>query len=282
MCAVLLTVHNIYYITFVTQSSVRAKMVQRKSEISDAVEKLHARGYAVLENLVPDDLMDNVASELARHFGEAGVISSNNTNRVHSRILANSPALQNQIVAPDILAILDEVLTPNCIKYQLSSIQGIEVQPGALDQGLHRDDDIYRLPHPHPVFEVNVMWAVTDFTEENGATRLIPNSHGWSSGRLPDEESPIQAAMPRGSALLWLGSTWHGAGANCTQTPRIGLYAGYSLGWLRQEETLYLALPPDQARLMPETLQRLIGYEIKGTCTLGWLDGRDPREVLGL
>ena len=253
-----------------------------KSEISRAVEQLNGQGYTVLERLVPDALMDNVARELEPYFAAADAASSNNTRRIHSRVLANSPALQNQIVVPDILAIIDQLLAPNCIKYQLSSIQGIEVYPGAVDQDLHRDDDIYRLPHPHPVFEVNVMWAVSEFTEENGATRLIPNSHVWESGRFPGEEQPIHAAMPKGSALLWLGSTWHGAGANRTQIPRVGLYAGYSLGWLRQEETLYLALPPDQARLMPETLQRLIGYEIKGTSTLGWLDGRDPRDVLGL
>ena len=88
--------------------------------------------------------------------------------------------------------------------------------------------------------------------------------------------------MPKGSVLLWLGSTWHGAGANRTDLPRIGVYAGYSLGWLRQEEMMYLALPPETVRPMAETLQRLIGYELKGTSTLGWLDGRDPRDVLGL
>jgi ectoine hydroxylase-related dioxygenase (phytanoyl-CoA dioxygenase family) len=88
--------------------------------------------------------------------------------------------------------------------------------------------------------------------------------------------------MTAGSALFWLGSTWHGAGANTTDTPRIGVYAGYSLGWLKQEELMQVALPPETARSMPEVLQRLIGYELKGTITLGWLDGQDPRAVLGL
>ena len=181
-----------------------------------------------------------------------------------------------------IIGVMDRLLRPNCVQYQLSSVQGIEVGPGAVDQNLHRDDDIFRLPHPHPVFEVNVMWAVTDFTPENGATRIIPKSHLWPSGQKPSRGSGVRVGMKSGSVLLWLGSTWHGAGANTTDQCRIGVYAGYSLGWLRQEEMMYLALPPESVAPMPEVLQRLIGYELKGTSTLGWLDGRDPRSVLEL
>jgi ectoine hydroxylase-related dioxygenase (phytanoyl-CoA dioxygenase family) len=147
---------------------------------------------------------------------------------------------------------------------------------------LHRDDDIFRLPHPHPCFEINVMWAVTDFTAQNGATRVVPGSHHLASGETPDPCEATAVEMTAGSELMWQGATWHGAGANHTQMPRVGVYAGYSLGWLRQEEMMYLALPPDAVRPMAEALQRLIGYELKGTMTLGWLDGRDPRKVLAL
>lgn len=126
------------------------------------------------------------------------------------------------------------------------------------------------------------MWAITDFRIENGATRVVPGSHAWPSGQTPKLHSETAAAMPGGSALLWLGSTWHGAGANRSTHPRMGVYAGYSLGWLRQEESMTLALPPEVARAFREPLQRLVGYELKGTHTLGWLDGRDPRDVLGL
>ena len=227
--------------------------------------------------------MQDIAEELRPHFDAVAAADRRNaTARIHSHVLAGAPVLQARMIEPAILAVLDRLLGPNCVRYQLSSLQGIEVFPGGTDQGLHRDDDIFRLPHPHPVFEVNVMWAVTDFTPENGATRVVPKSHVWPSGQTPEPGGGVVAAMPAGSALLWLGSTWHGAGANQTGRSRIGMYVGYSLGWLRQEEMMYLALPPESVRPMPEALQRLIGYELKGTMTLGWLDGRDPRAVLGL
>lgn len=251
---------------------------------SDAVvAALEADGYAIVPNLASPAAMKKVAAELGRHFDALDPQTcGNRTRRIHSRVLAGAPELQQRMVDPLVMAVMDRLLGPNCIRYQLSSVQGIDVHPGARDQNLHRDDDIFRLPHPHPIFEINVMWAITDFTEANGATRVVAGSHLWPSGQKPDPESTIAAEMAAGSALFWLGSTWHGAGANQTDRPRTGFYAGYSLGWLRQEELLYLALPPETVRDMPEALQRLVGYEMKGTHTLNWLDGRDPRKVLEL
>ena len=251
--------------------------------VETAVAALEADGYAIVEGLADKAALAALTAELRSQFDALDLEScGNRTRRIHSRVLADAPTLQQRMIDPVVTGVMDRLLGPNCVRYQLSSIQGIEVFPGAKDQSLHRDDDIFRLPHPHPVFEVNVMWAVTDFTAENGATRVVPGSHLWPTGRKPDPGIEIAAAMPAGSLLLWLGSTWHGAGANRTDRTRIGMYAGYSLGWLRQEETMYLALPPDAVRPMPEALQRLVGYELKGTITLGWLDGGDPRKALGL
>ncbi len=255
----------------------------RADRIEDAAKLLNTRGYAVIESLAEPSTMDVIAAELRPLFDALTHRGRHNaTGRIHSRVLTTVRELQHRMIDPVILGVMDLVLGPNCVRYQLSSVQGIEVHPGAHEQNLHRDDDIFRLPHPHPVFEVNVMWAVTDFTVENGATRLVPGSHLWPSGKTPEPGNETLGVMPKGSVLLWLGSTWHGAGANRTDLPRIGVYAGYSLGWLRQEETMYLALPPESVRPMPEALQRLVGYELKGTSTLGWLDGRDPRKALGL
>ena len=251
--------------------------------VADTVAALETEGYAVVESLAEPAAMAAIAGELAPHFDAvAPEARGNATARIHSRVLDGAPTLQRRLIDPVVTGVMERLLGPNCVRWQLSSVQGIAVHPGATDQGLHRDDDIFHLPHPHPVFEVNVMWAVSDFTAQNGATRVVPGSHLWPSGRRPAPGSTLSAAMPSGSALFWLGSTWHGAGANRSATPRIGFYAGYSLGWLRQEETMVLALPPAAVAPMPEALQRLIGYELKGSMTLGWLDGRDPRKVLGL
>lgn len=251
--------------------------------VAATVATLQRDGYAIVEDLADRVTMAAIAGELAPHFAAiAPQARRNATARIHSRVLAGAPVLQQRLIDPVVTGVMAALLGPNCVRWQLSSVQGIEVHPGAADQGLHRDDDIFRLPHPHPVFEVNVMWAVTDFTAANGATRVVPGSHLWPGGQEPEPGSAVPAEMAAGSALFWLGSTWHGAGANHTEQPRIGFYSGYSLGWLRQEEMMYLALPPEAVAPLPEALQRLIGYELKGSLTLGWLDGRDPRKVLGL
>ena len=191
--------------------------MNNQNQINTTVDLLTTRGYAILENLAGLDAMSRVEQELSLHFSQVDSTDEvNHTKRIHSRVLAGATELQSRMIDPVILGVMDRLLGDNCVKYQLSSIQGIEVHPGASKQGLHRDDDIFFIPHPHPVFEVNVMWAVTDFTAENGATHLIRNSHNWPSGRTPSGETEIQAEMKRGSALIWLGSTWHGAGANQT------------------------------------------------------------------
>ena len=252
-------------------------------EAARAVAGLERDGYAVIEELVDKATMATLTEDLIPGFNAIDPSTAGNcTRRIHSRTLAVSPILQNLVIHPVLLGVLDKMLGPHCVRYQISSVQGIEVHPGATDQNLHRDDDIFRIPHPHPCFEVNMMWAVTDFTAQNGATRVVPGSHRLASGDKPDPTTAIPTEMSAGSVLLWQGATWHGAGANRTEMPRIGMYTGYSLGWLRQEEMMYLALPPDTVRPMSEQLQRLIGYELKGSMTLGWLDGLDPREVLGL
>lgn len=214
----------------------------------DAVNELNAHGHVVLDQIVAADVMDSVAIELEDTLSETPH-SSNRTRRIHSSAVLQSKAVQALFRHELVMAINDQILGPNCVKYQISSIQGIAVDQGAAHQALHRDDDIFRLPHPHLTFELNVMWAVTDFTKENGATRLINGSHTWPTGRSPENDPIWAATMKKGSALLWLGSTW---------------------------------LPPHQVRQLDESLQRLLGYELKGTSTLGWVNGMDPRTYLEL
>ena len=257
--------------------------MQTGGRVTQTADRLRERGFAVIARLADPLIMDRVEAELRPHFNAQPPGSHHNsTNRIHSRVLADAPVLQRCIIDSLIIGVVTRLLGPNCVRFQLSSLQGIEVHPGSKHQTLHRDDEIFRLPHPHPIFEVNVMWAVTDFTTINGATRMVPDSHEWPSGQTPDIDAEISVEMAKGSVLLWLGSTWHGAGSNRSNSARIGVYVGYSLGWLRQEEQMCLALPPDSIRDMPVSVQRMIGYELKGSSTLGWLDGRDPRSELGL
>lgn len=128
--------------------------------------------------------------------------------------------------------------------------------------------------------------ALVDFTRENGATRLIPGSHQWELERTPEESEGVYAEMPAGSAVIYLGSTIHGGGANSTQDPwRRGMHLSYVLGWLRTEENHYLATPPEIARSLPRQAQQLLGYAAHdalamGGGYLGALDLRDPADML--
>lgn len=147
---------------------------------------------------------------------------------------------------------------------------------------LHRDDELFRgfLPHDSRQVLTNMIWVLSDFTAENGATRIVPGSHTWNENAEPDEDQFVQAEMPRGSLALYLGTTFHGAGRNTTDEPRTGVLFGYSLGWLRQEENQYLAVPPEIASTLPQSLQELIGYAVHPPF-LGWVDMKDPSSVLG-
>ena len=155
------------------------------------------------------------------------------------------------------------------------------IGPNETPQILHRDDGLLPFAHPGPEAICNTMWAMTDFTKENGATSVILGSHLWDDERSPQESDEIsQAVMPKGSCMLYVGSVWHGGSANTTKDEwRSGLISGYSLGWLRQEENMYLAVPPSVAKDLPEHVQHLIGYKIHGGF-LGWVEGQDPHIVL--
>ncbi|MCO5968398.1 phytanoyl-CoA dioxygenase family protein [Actinoallomurus soli] len=144
---------------------------------------------------------------------------------------------------------------------QLGISRAIQTWPGVPIQALHRDDTAHLRTHPGPESRVQVMVAASDFSARTGATRVIPGSHRWDDERAPRDEEAVPAAMRTGSALLWLGSTYHGAGVNSSDGPRTGLSYAYDLGNLRQEENQYLSVPLDVVRGYPEDIQRLLGYE---------------------
>ncbi|MFY1621857.1 phytanoyl-CoA dioxygenase family protein [Micromonospora sp. WMMD735] len=167
-------------------------------------------------------------------------------------------------------------ISPNI---QVSATQVIQIWPDEGVQCLHRDDTSHLRPYPAPTTRVQVMVAMSDFTAENGATMAIPGSHRWDDERAPRRDEAVPAAMPAGSALIWLGGLYHGGGQNTSTQPRTGLTLSYIAGNMRQEENQYLAVPMEVVREYPEELQRLLGYDV---CPpfLGWYESRDPHTLL--
>jgi ectoine hydroxylase-related dioxygenase (phytanoyl-CoA dioxygenase family) len=242
-------------------------------------QRLTDDGYVVVTGMMDAGSLHAARADLGRVLQTTktgrNFFEGFDTQRVYA-LFAKTRMFDQAAVDPLLLGVLDQVLG----HYQLSAPVGICIGPGEKAQILHRDDSIYPVPEPHPPLVVNTMWPLDEFTYENGATRFIPGSHRWEPGRRPTASDPVEiAVMSPGSVLFYLGSLWHGGGANETGASRLGVILEYCSGWLRQQENHCLAVPRDTVRELPERLQELLGYNIYPPF-VGYVDGRHPRKVL--
>jgi ectoine hydroxylase-related dioxygenase (phytanoyl-CoA dioxygenase family) len=205
-----------------------------------------------------------------------------------SSLAAVSPTFANEVMThPTYLAACDAILLPHCARYRLNLGHLIVRGPGAEAQIPHRDEDVWpHFPRPHADIQIASMLALVDFRAENGATRVVPGSHRWERDRRPEPHEIVDAVIPAGGAVLYLGSTIHFAGTNSTAHEwRRGVHVSYTLGWLRTEENNVLGVPPRIARRLSPEAQALLGYAIHdaiadGGGYLGMVRMRDPMELL--
>lgn len=242
-------------------------------------------GAAIVEGAIDDATCDRLAEELAPHLDATPTggddFTGRNTKRVGA-LLARLPSSPAVVAHPLVLAVAERVLWPQASTFQLHLTQAISIGPGSPAQGLHRDQWCFDFfPFPDDVHvELSTIWALTDFTDANGATRVVPHSHGSADPGSFTADDSVPAEMPRGSVVLYSGRTVHGGGANRSDAWRTGLNVDYVLGWLRQEENQYLSVPREVAAALPEPVQRLMGYQL-GAFALGYIDDlRDPIAVL--
>ena len=252
---------------------------------TDAIAAIREFGAVTIERLVAGEVMDAIAAELAPHMGATQLGNDDfigySTKRTGS-LIARSPSFRPLATHPLVLGTLDGVLGDHATSYQLHLTQIIAIGPNETPQPIHRDQwafDFFEFPAGFEV-ECHCMWAMDDFTEANGGTRVIPGSHRWADKLRPEFEETVSIEMPKGSVLLYVGSLYHGGGPNTTDAFRRGINVGYTLSWLRQEENQYLACPPDVARELPIELVKLMGYS-RGAYALGYYgDVQDPIEAL--
>jgi ectoine hydroxylase-related dioxygenase (phytanoyl-CoA dioxygenase family) len=240
----------------------------RNADTRDIVESLREDGAVIVREQVPAKTADRVLRELRGDFDREGDHFENDFNGYKTLrlcgVLARSRGAAELIGHSRVMEVADAILLPHCLNYQVGSATAIEIAPGEQEQLLHRDDDIYPVRLPGIETQVSAMWALNDFTAENGATCVIPKTHGLND-LYSVPKDVVQATMPAGSVLFYMGSTVHGGGANCSSSPRAGLITTYSLGWLRQEENHYLTVPRETIMSYPEHIQRLMGYQAHGT-----------------
>jgi ectoine hydroxylase-related dioxygenase (phytanoyl-CoA dioxygenase family) len=229
-------------------------------------------GALVLDDALSPAQADALAAELAPYVAatEPGrdVFSGFRTTRTGA-LVARSPKCRELILDRRVRALCDAFLSPYCQRDQLHLTQLIRIMPGQPAQAIHRDRWAWgkHLKGVEP--QLNTIWALTDFTRQNGATRVVPQSVTWPDERVATDDEIDVAEMRRGSVLVYTGSVFHGGGANESQADRWGLNITYALGWLRQEENQYLACPPEIARTLDPELQALIGYAM-GSYALGY------------
>jgi ectoine hydroxylase-related dioxygenase (phytanoyl-CoA dioxygenase family) len=243
-----------------------------------AVDLLRASGYVIFDRLLSEAMVDQICAELEPCFQATprcqGDFYGWNTTRFGS-VPLKSPGSHALLLHPAMLSIADQVLGCHCDWYQLNLTQAVRLHPGERQQVPHRDEEMWPCPKSGIEYLINVMWALSDFTAENGATMLWPRSHFGRLSREVDPADAVIAEMRRGSALVYLGSVTHCAGANRSSLPRTGLILSYCLGWLKQYENAFLSYPPDVARQFPQAIRDLLGYRIHRP-NLGGYEGQDP------
>lgn len=230
---------------------------------AEIVAVLERDGALILDDALPVAEVDALVAELrpwveATPTGRDSFTGAQTTRT--GALVARSPRTRPLVMDARILALCDAVLKPNCHRYQLHLAQMIRIMPGQPAQAIHRDRWAWGRQMPGIEPQVNTIWALTDFTAANGATQVIPGSQVWDDDRKARPEEIARAEMKKGSVLVYTGTVFHSGGANDTDGDRWGLNLTYSLGWLRQEENMYLSCPPQVARELEPELAALVGY----------------------
>lgn len=255
--------------------------------LSDAVLERHLKeietqGFTLLEKVIPEDLVEALNEALLRLESElstqpgCNLFEGHHTVRIYN-LLARDVVFQRVPVFSQLLPIVEGVLDKGAL---ISSLSSISIDPGEVAQPIHVDDALIKLPRPHPAVVCNSMWALTDFTDKNGATRIVPGSHlADAKPEFGSHPESYPAEMPKGSILVWNGSLWHGGGANRSNRRRVGIAMNYCAGFIRQQENQQLGIPLELIRTFEPRLQELAGF---GTYSnlMGHIDKQSPAQAL--
>jgi ectoine hydroxylase-related dioxygenase (phytanoyl-CoA dioxygenase family) len=253
-----------------------------QTDLEAHVAGIEKDGYSIVHDAFDADLLTALNDDLLRLERELDVrpylndFEGARTVRIYN-LLARGKLYEDIPVHGHVLPIVERVLDRGCL---VSSLSSIAICPGEKPQPIHADDQLVAIPKPHPPLVCNTIWALTDFTEENGATRIIPGSHKRDhSPEYGRHYDSVPAVMRRGSVMVYDGALWHGGGANRTQERRVGIAMNYCAGYIRQQENQQLGIPLEIVRGFSPRLRELVGFSTyKGL--IGHIERRTPADVL--
>ena len=245
--------------------------------IDQDIEAVLENGYVIIDGLLSDIEVDAIRKATLPLLDECGRNSfeGEKTQRVYN-VLEQTRAIDALAVHPRITGLLNRLFQPN---YLLSQAQVINILSGEAAQPLHYDDAFYLVPRPRPPFGAATVWAIDEFTEDNGATVLIPKSHQYGDEVITDRSKTIPAKMPAGSVVFFLGTTWHGGGQNQSHSSRLAVTCQYCEPWLRPQENFFLELSQETLAALPEQLLSMVGYSIHPPF-MGMVNGMHPKRTL--
>jgi len=237
------------------------------------------RGYAVLEGVLSGDDLDAVRAGLAPYL-DGGLYGRNDfegfkTQRVYA-LPTKSRDFDRLIEHADVLAVAEDVLGAG---FLLTAALAINLGPEETAQSLHFDEAFYGLPRPRAPLSLSALWAIDDFSADNGGTLMLDGSHRWGNDGPPFDAAPVALEMPAGAVALYPGTLWHAGGANVTDAYRLGISIQYVVSWARQQESYLLEFPPERARDVSPRMRELLGYSI-GPAFMGHVDGRHPEKLV--
>ena len=257
------------------------KHVSIDTPIETILEILDEDAGLIIDNFLSDQNLESIKNDLKPYLNVTrngqDEFTGFETKRVGA-LMARSKTCQDLALDPLINQMAESFLGPHCESYQLHFTSAIQIGPGESSQILHRDRGVWGGYIPRKIeTQFSTVWAINDFTKENGATQVVPGSHKWHKDREPLPEEIAYAEMKAGSVFIYTGSVLHGGGTNVTEQPRLGVFLHYAPSWLRQEENQYLSCPPQVAKDFSPELRSLIGYS-KGGYVLGFFTDPEDKE----
>ena len=257
------------------------KHVSIETPIETILEILDEDAGLIIDNFLSDQNLESIKNDLKPYLNVTrngqDEFTGFETKRVGA-LMARSKTCQDLALDPLINQMAESFLGPHCESYQLHFTSAIQIGPGESSQILHRDRGVWGGYIPRKIeTQFSTVWAINDFTKENGATQVVPGSHKWHKDREPLPEEIAYAEMKAGSVFIYTGSVLHGGGTNVTEQPRLGVFLHYAPSWLRQEENQYLSCPPEVAKDFSPELRSLIGYS-KGGYVLGFFTDPEDKE----